>query len=471
MRIINRSMYCLAVAAMAIVSCKKENFSPIPQTSLSDAVAFGTPDRIQQQVIGVYSAVKSGNFLGGRAIVYGDVRGEDWLNITNNGVTALAVWNHSLVSTDNQVENFWAAAYTAINRANVVLQGLDNNPNVISAAQANAYRGEVRFLRALCYFYLTTFYGKAPYTAGNGSALGVPLRITASTSSGGESLPRATQAEVYAQILSDLNFAETNLPLNNGNAEDNVVRAHRNAAIALKTRVYLNMANYAQVIAEANKIVPNTAPFTATSGIAHTLNPNFVNVFRASYQSAESVFSLPMNNTNAPGTQNGLSLYHNAEFGLNPNAPGILADPNWKTTDARRTLVTTTNRYQKFNDDINNYVPIIRWAEVLLNTAEALARQGTGVDARALAILNAVRGRSDATTVFAPATQADLINLILNERRIELLGEGFRSWDIQRLQQSFPAKGSAPSVAPTAQNYVWPLPATELLYNKAAVQN
>ncbi len=452
-------------------SCKKEKLSPVPQTFLSDLVAFGSADRIAQQVTGVYSGIKSGNFLGGRAIMYGDARGEDWLNVTGNGVTALQIWNHSVVSTDNQVEGMWSVAYSTINRANVVLKGLDDNPNTLSVALANSYRGELRFLRALSYFYLTTFYGKKPYAADNGASLGVPLRLAANQSSGGEALVRSTQLQVFSQILADLNFAEANLPLNNGGAENNVVRAHRNAAIALKTRVFLQMGDFANVIAEGNKLVPLTPPYTATSGIAHTLNSNFTNVFRSPYQALESIFSLPMNNTNAPGTQNGLALYHNAEFSVNNTGAGVVLDPNWKVTDSRKVLVTSSNRYQKYNDDINNYVAILRWSEVLLNTAEALARQATGIDARALVILNTVRQRSDATTTFAPATKTELINLILNERRIELLGEGHRMWDIQRQGLSFPAKGSAPSVAPTAQNYVWPIPASELLYNSLAVQN
>jgi starch-binding outer membrane protein, SusD/RagB family len=470
MRIKINKTIAIIFAAATLASCKKEKLSPIPQTFLSDLVAFGTPDRIAQEVTGVYSAVKSGNFLGGRAIVYGDARGEDWLNVTNNGVTALQIWNHSVVSTDNQVEGMWSAAYAAINRANVVLKGLDDNPTVISSTQANLYRGEIRFLRALTYFHLTTMYSKKPYAADNGASLAVPLRLVANQSSGEEALVRSTQTQVFAQILADLSFAEANLPLNNGGGENNVVRAHKNAAIALKTRVYLQMGDYPNVITEANKLVPAVAPFTATSGIAHTLNANFTNVFRSPYQALESIFSLPMNNTNAPGTQNGISLYHNAEFSVN-NVSGIVTDVNWKATDVRKVLVTSANRYQKYNDDINNYVAIIRWSEVLLNTAEALARQATAVDARALAILNAVRQRSDATTTFAPATKTDLVNLILNERRIELLGEGHRMWDIQRLGLSFPAKGSAPSVAPTAQNYVWPIPASELLYNSACVPN
>lgn len=457
--------------ATIVTGCKKEKLSPVPQTNLSDLVAFSSPDRIAQQVTGVYSAIKNGNFLGGRSIVYGDVKGEDWLNVTNNGVTAVGVWNHSLASTDNQVEGMWSTAYAAINRANVVLKGLDDNATVISVAQANAYRGEIRFLRALAYFYLTTTYGKKPYAADNGASLGVPLRLTANQGSGGEALARATQAQVFTQIINDLNFAETNLPLNNGSAENNVVRAHRNAAIALKTRVYLQMGDMPNVLTEGNKLVPTAGPFTASSGIAHTLNANFTNVFRSPYQALESIFSLPMNNTNAPGTQNGISLYHNAEFSLNNTGAGILTDVNWKATDQRRTLVTSSFRYQKFNDDLNNYVPILRWAEVMLNVAEASARQATGVDARALAILNAVRQRSDATTTFAPTTKTDLINLILNERRIELLGEGFRAWDLHRQGLGFPAKGSAPAVTPTSQNYVWPIAGSEILYNSACVQN
>ncbi len=466
---INKITIAGSLFLVLAAGCRKSDLSPVPQTNLSDAVAFATPDRMAQQINGLYSAMKNGNFLGGRGIVYNDVRGENWLNITGNGVTALGVWNYSVVSSDNQVEGMWGAGYAAINRANVVLAGIDANPTVVSATLANNYRGEARFCRAVNYFYLTTLYGKKPYNADAGASLGIPLRLTASTGSGGEALVRATQAEVFNQMLADLTFAENNLPLKYTSGDSNVVRAHKNAAIAFKTRVYLHMGNYGAVITEANKIVSAGAPFAATSGVLHTLNANFTNVFRSPYTALESIFSLPMNNTNAPGTQNGLASYHNSEFGLNPS--GILADPNWKAADNRKTLVTATQRYQKYNDDLNNFVAIIRYSEVMLNLAEALARQNAGVDARAVALLNAVRQRSDNTTTFAPVTQAELINLILNERNIELLGEGHRSIDLQRLGLPFPAKGTLSQVLPTAQNYVWPIPATELLYNSLAVQN
>ena len=473
MKNISLSLIVFSGLAAGLVACDKDKLSPIPETTLSDAVAFSSPDRIKQQVFGVYSAAKSGQFLGGRGLVYNDVRGEDWLNITGNGVTALGVWNFSVVSIDNQVENFWSAGYSAINRANVVLEGIDANPSVLSGNLANQYKGEVRFVRALSYFYLVNLYGRKPYAADNGASPGIPLRLTASKSSEGSDLARGTVAQVYDQILADLNFAEANLPLTYGSTGDsNVVRAHRNSAIAFKTRVYLNMGKYAEVIQEANKIVPAAAPFVAPTGVPHALAPNILTVFRSPYTHVESIFSMPMSQASAPGTQNGLALYENAEFALNPS--GILGDAQFSAADARRTnFVTSTTpiRYTKFNDDNNNYVPIIRYAEVLLNLAEAIARTTTGVDARAVALLNAVHKRSDPAVTLTPATNAELITRILTERRIELLGEGVRSFDVMRLNGTFPAKGSVSSVPPTSLSYVWPIPASELLYNKLMTPN
>jgi hypothetical protein len=460
------------IAAIGTTGCNKEYLEPIPQTVLSDASAFSSGDRILQQVFGVYSQVKNGNFLGGRGLIYNDVRGEDWVNVTGNGVTALGVWNYSIVSTDNQVENQWAVAYSAINRANVLIAGLDANTTVIPSTLASRYKGEARFCRAMANFYLVNCYGRRPFNADAGASPGIPLRTTASTGSAGAALARSTVAQVYASILDDLNFAETNLPLTYvGTNDSNTVRAHRNAAIALKTRVYMHMNRWSDVILEANKIVSTSAPFQATSGVLHRLNPAFITAFRT-YNTTESIFSLPMTNLNAPGTQNGLAGYHNAEFALNPTA--IFADATWRTGDARRGLIVNTTapfRYSKFNDDLNNYVPIIRYSEVLLNLAEAIAKTTTGVDARALALLNAVRQRSDATLTLAPTTNVELLNAILLERRIELLGEGIRTLDIQRQNIAFPAKGSLTAVLPTTLPYVWPIPASELLYNSLMTPN
>ena len=477
---ISKYISVIALSATVLTACKKEYLSPIPQTNLSDATAFSSADRIQQQVFGVYAAVKSGQFLGGRGLVYQDVRGEEWINVTNNGVTAVGVWNFSILSNDNQVENMWSAGYGAINRANVVLEGIDANPTVISAARAAALKAEVRFCRALSYFYLQSLYARRPFNADNGAGLSVPLRLVPNKSPEGANMARATQAQVFNQILEDLNYGVANLPTTYGAVGDsNVTRAHRNAAIAMKMRVFMHMNRWDSVIAMGNLLVSAAAPFQSPNNIAHRLAPSVLSPFRAPYTNAENIFSLPMSNTNSPGGQNGLGQYWTTEFGLNGTGTSILADATWSATDARKTnfLIpqagTTPARWTKFNDDLNNYVPIVRYAEVMLNLAEALARQesGTAVNARALALLNAVRQRSDASVTFAPANKQALIDLILNERRIELLGEGFRSLDIMRQVIPFPAKASVSAVPPTSSSYVWPIPASELQLNNLMVPN
>jgi hypothetical protein len=305
-------------------------------------------------------------------------------------------------------------------------------------------------------------------------------------SSGASDLARSTVAEVYAQIISDLDFAETNLPLTYTSALLNTTRAHRNTAIALKNRVYLSMQKYANVITEANKIVSAAAPFTASSGVPHALQTDITTVFKPPYTTTESILSMPMTTTSGdnPGTQNQLGYYFyqngsvpgSAEYSLNP--AGILANLNWGVADKRRTgLVFTNAGGKKFvskyptGSPYTDYVPVIRWSEVMLNLAEALARTNAGVDARALALVTAVRQRSDPAAIIVATTQQELINAIMLERRIEFLGEGLQNNDFMRLLLTMPAKGSAPSKAPADQGYIWPISSDELSLNKLMTDN
>ncbi len=124
----NTSIKVLLVAALAgTVSCRTELLDPKPRTDLPVAVVFDTPQRIEQQVNGLYDAVKNGQFLGGRYLIYNDIRAEDFINRQNNAVTGLQTWNHTLVETNSEVNNLWVYAYQAINAANVFLKGLDDN--------------------------------------------------------------------------------------------------------------------------------------------------------------------------------------------------------------------------------------------------------------------------------------------------------------------------------------------------------
>jgi hypothetical protein len=475
-------IFYLISAVGIIISCNKGKLDPIPQAQLSDAVVFSSPQRVLHQVLGLYAGIKAGPFLGSRYLLYNDIRGEEFLNQTNNIATALLTWNFSLLPGSGEVNGLWSAIYTAVNRCNVVIKGISTAP--IPADSADMFIAEARFIRALCYYALLTLYAR-PYWDDDGNKPGVPLRLKAETGESSNLLARSKVAEAYAQVLNDLDFAETNLPSDYATAYDRTTRAHRNTAIALKTRVYLSMRQYAKVIAEANKIVSIAAPFQASSGVPHKLDSPIIKVFSSPYTNLENIFSMPFATGNNTGTQSGLGGFYNpspngaGDYYLNPF--GIVSEPNWKTNDARRMFNETAQSkiyFRKFPKSVGNAVPdwapIVRYAEIMLNLAEALVRQNNTVDTRAVALLNAIRQRSDNTTTFAPANVASLLSLIETERRIELLGEGFRSIDIMRLGQDFPAKGvspAAPAVPVSSHLYIWPIPSDERLLNTICVQN
>jgi starch-binding outer membrane protein, SusD/RagB family len=488
----------LVSCALILLSCNKDYLTPVPQTSVQDAYAFDTPDRILNQVRGMYQALKNGNFYGGRYQVFGDIRGEDFINETSNVVTGSDVWNLNPTGTSaNSVKNLWQQAYFTINVCNLFIDGMARKgTSVVGYPIASNYVGEARLIRALSYYSLLQFYAR-PYADGNGIKPGLPLRLTGISTSGSSDLARSSVADIYKQILVDLDSAEAKLPLTYGAAaaELNTTRAHRNTAIALKTRVYLTMQDYNKVIIEGNKLAPQTvAPFiasgaTVTNGVPNTMQANIATVF-TTYNTTESIFSLPMTTTTGdnPGTQNQLGFYFvrnganpgAAEFSLNQTT-GIFANlASWPATDFRRTLlVFNATNGKKFVSKFlspspyTDYPPVIRYSEVLLNYAEALARINPAVDTKALALLSAVHKRSDTATntILAITTQAQLINTILTERRIEFLGEGMRNNDLLRLLQTIPAKGSVPAKLPSETGYIWPISADELSLNKLMTDN
>lgn len=479
------SLILLATAA----SCRRDLLKPQPQTSVADVSSFSSPARVQEQVLALYGALKQGNFYGGRYVIDGDIKADNFINELSNLVTGADVWNENPTNSATAVIGLWQYAYLAINNANLFIDGMDSiGASVVGAASTANYIAEAKLVRALSYYSLLQYYA-LPYANGGGSHAGVPLRLRGIKLAGQSNLTRSSVADIYTQIIQDLNDAETGLPSKYSSAYNNTTRAHTNTAIALKTRVYLSMGNWDSVIACANRIVSASAPFTAATGVSNALQSDITKVFVAPYTTTESILSMPMTITTGdnPGTQNQLAYYFspssknggvgNGEYSLNKN--GVIADATWKGTDTRRKFIIAgggKSWLTKYSapSPYTDYVPVIRYSEVLLNLAEARVRSTTSVDAQAVALLNAVRGRSDATTswtIASFATPDALIAQILQERNIEFLGEGLRNNDLMRLQMSVPAKGSAPVKNPTDVGYIWPISATELALNSLCTDN
>ena len=477
------SATALLISALLLsqAACTKNNLNAVPLTSLSNATAFSTSDKILAGVNALYAQVENASYYGGSYIVFNEQRGDEFSQNDGNNSTGANVWNQSITASGNFVNDVWTDAYAAINSANLIIRNVGIT-TVIGDSLKRNYVAEAKFIRAFNYFNLVQTYAK-PY-AQDKTSPALPLRLDPVTTGGSSSFPFSAVSDVYTQIIKDLNDAETDLPAGYATALLNVSRANKSTAIALKTRVFLAQGDYTHTIAEASKLVPSVAPYQYSAGtVTHKLETNIATVFGGSYTGAEAIFTLPFINPNeAPGNQNALAYNYLYPI-LYLNTAAIVADSVFSgsaSTDARKALLVKNtvgqrllNKFSHNSVPYNDYIPVIRYAEVLLNYAEAAANNNDPTTA--IALLNAVRHRSDPGYTFDPSTLVPgttLIPTILNERRIELLGEGFRTPDLLRRVQPLPAKtgnaGTAPEVDPTAANYVWPVPSSETVYNPLA---
>ena len=498
-------------------SCKKV-LDVTPYTSFSDATAFTTAARVDAAMNGVYDAAQSGFYAGGAVRGYpfgaanieqGDMRGEDMLN---DALFYQVTYEATQTTTSANQQYMFETLYSLINKANLMIEGVAGavDAGTITQATADQYVAESRFLRALAHHELLIHFAR-PYADGNGSKQGIIYRQTGINSDAevqeAKAAKRTTVADNYTKLLADLDYAEQTLP---ATSSQRPFRATKGAAIALKTRVKLHMQDWAGVITEGNKLVSAAAPFTSPiGGFALTANPG--DPFVLPGTSVESIFSIRNASTDNSGVNGALpNMYGSATGGgrgLVRVSPIAFNLPEWPCDDKRRALLTTYTAAGKTNYLTTKYKdpvtstdpsPQIRYAEVILNLAEAEARQASGVSTRALALLNAIRGR--ATTPYAAfATKNDLIKAILMERRIEFLAEGRRWADIHRLAVDatfgtggIPAKigtgsattamyscGAGNTTYTTAvaaipyadRRFIWPIPLTESQVNSSYEQN
>lgn len=450
-------------------------------SAASPEYAFSNATRINSTALGMYSALQNAEFLGGRALIYSDIRSDD----TNPAGFFGNVSTFSQLPNDAIAQNAWTGGYRTIFSTNYFQQQLQLNTGKTTPALEAQYIAEARFIRALTYFHLVNLFAQPYNFTPDASHLGVPIQLVAATSAQeafdpSQNLSRATVAQVYTQIEADLNAAINGLPETYSTAYERTARATKDAARGLLSRVYLYKGQYADAAAMANTVI---------TGNRHGLNPNPATPFTAgSYTTTESVFSVGMNSADNPNTNNALGQHYGrlrrADIVVSPYAR---IDTNqFRARDRRRlllldppTLPVPTSVYTlKYNNSSFDFVPIVRYSEILLNRAEGLAQTDAGVSTAAIALLNQVRSRSlppipyyiggtvgsitypgIAYTTTNLTTKQALIDAILLERRIELAFEGHRYYDLMRY------KRNSSRINYGAQKAIFPIPLIDLQQN------
>ena len=430
-----------------------------PQASISDDIALSTPGNVETALVGGYAALGGANAYGGHYIFLTEIFAVPTTEVFFNGTFLQPrEVNAKEILVDNSfMAGYWATSYNIINRANNVLSALDVFGS--DAARRAKVEAEARFLRGAAYFNLIQAYGKA-YNDGNPSSNpGVPLILTP-TRAANETLevPRATVAEVYAQVLSDLNAAKDNLPAANG------FFANTYVASAMLSRVHLAMGNFAAAGAEANRVLTS-----GRYGLFEDIRDNFVRTQNGSetifaIQNTATVFNHDMAVYYAP-LPYGRADVQIRDAHLATYEAGDVRGPMFINTTRGR----MTSKYASSDPSVDprrTNITVFRLAEMHLVRAEASVRTGTNVGGVApLTEINALRARAG-----LPALSSVTLADVLRERRAELMFEGVQLLDLKRLGGSTVDLGGN-NLPWNSNRMVFPVPEREMNVNPNLVQN
>jgi len=405
----------LIVAFTSLHSCES-NLELEPFTALDASVGFKTKQDVDAALLGAYNAVQSSSYFGLQLQVLPDLYSDN-LSHTGTFPTYAQIFNRQILADNSNIGGLWNSVYVAINRAN----------NVIASAPAvkdpsfntNNAVGEARLLRGFHYMNLLVLFGGAPAGFNKSGGLGVPI-YTTPTLSAEDAAPkaRASEEDVWKQILDDLNFAVANLAVTNGNG-----RANKNVALALKARAHTLRNEWALAEGAASEVINSRRHTLLTS-------PNFQNIW-LSQNSSEAIWELQfdINNTNAIA----FWYYPTANGGRNEfTSSNSLRDAH-EAGDIRRVVnvsaapANKTIKYTRTNGTDN--VLLVRLAEMHLIRAEAYANLNRL--AESLADLNLIRTRAGLSNSME-TTAAGLSTAILRERRVEFAHEGLRWQDLRR---------------------------------------
>lgn len=422
-------------------------FLVTPEIAIRDAASA------ENVLAGVYSRFRKDGFQGINEI------GSYWgiSGITSwTGQSILELNNNNPTLNNGYITDFYLNCYSVISQVNSFKTGLKAlSTNEITETDKQALLAESDFLRASAYFYALRFFGQHYDLS---SEFGIVIRPEDSANDA-NAFPRSSVQESYDAILEDLDYAIAHGPENGGPN----FRASKEAAQALKAKVLLYMGDFPAAAALANSVLTNTTKSFA---------PDYAEMFTDQINSPEIFF--------APFTDS-------AEDPFGRFSPIDLEDSLYETLaiTADDPRLNTQKFWFQFDGDLEgDYEPPfyrstnvhLRLPELYLIHAEAAARAGSGVEAAALASLNASRTRS---AVGLPAlvsgvdinTKAELLEAIRIEKLFELFSEqGEEFFDIVRYHSLGDLDGLSIKTSLDSEHlFILPIPLKELKPSQGVV--
>jgi hypothetical protein len=476
----NKFLIILVVlsAVVCLNACTKQ-LETTPQAQLTELTTF---DDIQNALRGCYDGFQSNNYYDNPANSgtpsgwsgLPDLMGDDFVE----SLESLGNWNamsEMIYAADNGiVQGVFRQPYEIISRVNNLLKFLPayETTGSTTEAQAKMIRAQALAIRAHAHFDLMRYF--AVDFGRNSTAAGVPYvtefdPVTALTTFP----PRKTVKENYDAILKDLADALTAFAAG-GNTTDNTTRTLIDVTVvyAIRARVNYYASEWSAVIADATTAL-NTRPLTNAAGYSAM----FTTATEAT-PSSEVYWAIPADNTLRPG---GATSGSAASYRITAGTSTLIqsyggAYTNTNVTRFNQVGIGGVSRTLCWKYPGIRSFKVYRAGEMMLMRAEAKQRTG---DLTALADLNSLRlNRGVAAGVEVGAA---LLTAIQQLRRVELLGEGHRWFDLRRTTKTItrPECNSATgnsraekcTIPSTERGWIFPIPFNDIKVNTNLTQN
>jgi tetratricopeptide (TPR) repeat protein len=458
---------------------------------------FTSPEGLQAATLGNYSFLKTADYTRGFHIL-AEYPSDNVSLSGSTGDNLYFAYNYRHEVSMNHTSLFWRKAYEAIYGINKVIEAVEEG----QSPEKDQLLGENLYLRAMIHFDLVNIFGR-PYSQNQGNNPGVMIRQDSDVTG---LPPRSTVKEVYDFILADLLKAAQLMtkPKNSSYASQEV-------AYALLSRIYLYMENNDKALEYANKVISSpryrlvdTETYKKYFTIANENNPETIFAIKhtAVDDRAKNAIGSLYNGINNSGwgemyaseTLRTLLGKYPADARNSFIMPVYVtnAQGNIMTDASGKPILATRNglpkhfilKYSGQDGIITLSSPVyLRLAEIYLNRAEAHAKMGNGQ--LALDDVNRIRTRAGLSgealyTGTDLKGHASVLDVVLEERRLELAFESQRKYDVFRNNQAmvrdYPGyhllSGQISQViAPTDPRVVYFIPQQELVLNPNLVQN
>jgi hypothetical protein len=454
-------IYFLAVIVFTGASCKKYlDKSPI-DTSPEELV-FSSLTGVDNAITGTYAALATAhpNTLYATSLMTDEAM-LPTENNTGRGVIAYR-WQHT--SGTAEYTNAWQNYYDAINRANKILEHIDEVP-VTDAAETtlrNQYKGEALATRAFAHFELTKNYA----VSFDASALAVPYMEESVISKPS----RTTVGDVIAKAKADLAAAKDLIPASFAKN----TRVTRTAIAAMQAQIALYEKNWDNAITFSTEVITASSLANQAQYAAMWKDQNNTELV---WKLKRNVGEARIGDTYYDRTQNKIIYAPSKEL---RDLYDQVNDVRYSTTILALTATRFTLAKYRGGDAANLNLAdlkIFRTSEMYLIRAEAYAEKNDLVQgAASLNALRAARITGYVNQTFA--SKDALVNAIITERFKELAFEGHRYFDLKRkklpitriTEDAINALG-ATTLNPDQTIYIFPIQLGEIQANENMQQN